>query len=95
MRVERKKYGVTFNGERGSHCCGEERMGTTDYIGDDLDELIKEVVDESIAENFPLTYYPCDDGDEVVGIFCDEWSIEEVEGDELPSPTAILYREFR
>lgn len=95
MRVSHFKFGVTFNGCRGAFEVGDSDEGTTDYISDDVVDLIKEVVVDSITEDYQLTYFPVDDGDEVVGIFCDKWAIEAALTGELPIPTAILYREQR
>jgi hypothetical protein len=96
MRVSRFKFGVTFNGCRGEFEIGDSMAGTTDYIGDDVNELVREVIEDSIVDDYPLLWIPHDDGGEVVGIFCDNDSVAEVLGtDETPYPTAILYREFR
>lgn len=95
MKVE-GKYKVTFNYEFAQIAvgAGEEGESTIDYVGDDVDELVKEVT--AGDPNFPMVFKKVselasqDDVEEgMVGFFISEDDLED--GDE--TPTAIMFEE--
>jgi hypothetical protein len=52
MKVSDFKYKVTFNGTVNGEEVGEPKEATVDYVGENLEELIAEVLEDN-----PLLYY--------------------------------------
>ena len=87
MKVSGFKYAVSFNCYFGIMAigaadkelsCGEESMNSVDFVGDDKEALIAEV----IAETPSLKWHPLED-DVVIGTFND---------DDPDYPTAVMYK---
>jgi len=94
MRIDRFSYAVTFNGTVGDYEVGDSHECSTDYVGDDLEELVREVI-QDCSPDYPLTFVaiPFGDKDRIVGLFCTEDQMEDAdEIGETPYPTAIMYR---
>jgi hypothetical protein len=73
-------FGIMATGEMDKELsCGEESMNSTDFVGDDKEALIAEV----IAETPSLKWHPLVD-DVVVGTFNDD--------DDPEYPVAVMYR---
>jgi hypothetical protein len=75
MKTPSGKYLVTFNGVEGDFYVGEERLNSIDYAGDDIADLVDEVI--SSDPNYPMGFQRLDQGD-VVGVFHPVDNIEEV-----------------
>jgi hypothetical protein len=67
MRISDFKYKVSFNCEIGGIGVGDEHQHTVDYVGNDLQELIKEVLEDPYE-----TEYVGVVGQEIIGYFRDK-----------------------
>ena len=67
MKVQ-ETFKVTFNMEIGQYEIGEREMNTIDFVGDDIDELAKEVI--ASDPNYPMKFIPLCEG-QIIGVFVD------------------------
>ena len=78
-KVEYMKYKVTFNDYIGDYELGETSEGSVDFTGDDIDELVKEVI--ASDPSFPMVFKQVEEKD-IIGLFIEE-------GEDYP--TAVMY----
>lgn len=96
------KFAVSFNTEIEWEEFGEIELNTVDFYGDDVDELVKEVLADA-APDFTLSYEPNGDGistgqpdseaiqqSQIVGRFIGPMNTSD-EQDQYP--VAVLYRQ--
>ena len=87
MKVE-GAYKVTFNNDIGGYELGECSERTVDYVGDDIEELAKEVCGSD--RKHPLTFESVADDDEgIVGVFLSKPFYGDETRDELV--VAVMY----
>ena len=87
MNVSDHTYAVTFNdyinGNEDDYGVGEESMASTDFVGNNVKDLVEEV--NTSDPSYPMKYVEKDDGN-VLGLFYS------ADGDIEDGYDAILYK---